>query len=109
MEDDPVLTYISTHLGALKRQATQRHRSAGSLGAGGGAGTGSGSSAPTTSPGSATSALPPEVQQWEVAYSDIHFKTVIGRGSFGRVYLAQWRQTPVAVKILLSAGVSSHG
>lgn len=36
----------------------------------------------------------------QITYSDLRFQKQIGEGSFGRVYLAKWRETTVAVKLL---------
>lgn len=43
--------------------------------------------------------LPAAVQQWEVCWEELTLSRAVGRGSFGRVYLATWRETPVAVKV----------
>ena len=40
----------------------------------------------------------------QVAYSDLNVQDQIGEGSFGRVYLAKWRETTVAVKVLAGSG-----
>lgn len=68
----------------------------------------SASAASHASAGSA-STLSPEVQQWELQYEDLQFESVIGKGSYGTVYRAIWHELPVAVKVLLSAGVASYG
>ena len=60
-------------------------------------------SACTTTAAPAGSPLRPEVQQWLVQWGDITPVRPIGRGSFGRVYLALWNETPVACKVLVSA------
>jgi serine/threonine protein kinase len=36
----------------------------------------------------------------QITYADLRFQKQIGEGSFGRVYLAKWRETTVAVKLL---------
>lgn len=41
---------------------------------------------------------------WEVLWQDIRLRRRIGSGSFGRVYLAHFLATPVAVKVLISRG-----
>lgn len=105
-----MLTFVASHLVSLRRQTTfKRHASAAGqdLTSGGSAGMGSGGSAGVGSGGSG--GLSPEVQQWEVEFEDIRFGRAVGRGSFGRVYLAVWRETPVAVKILVSGDVTSYG
>lgn len=57
-----------------------------------------------TSGGSGASRGP--LAAWEIRFSEIQNETMrpIGEGSWGRVYFAMWRQTPVAVKILLDGG-----
>lgn len=55
--------------------------------------------------GGASVALSPEMQQWEVHWADLAIERFIGSGSFRRVYAARWRETPVAVKLLLGGWV----
>ncbi len=43
---------------------------------------------------------PPFMCSSQITYSDLRFQKQIGEGSFGRVYLAKWRETTVAVKLL---------
>ncbi|KAK9814855.1 hypothetical protein WJX73_000289 [Symbiochloris irregularis] len=43
---------------------------------------------------------------WQVDYKDLDVQDQIGEGSFGRVYLAKWRETTVAVKVLAGAAPS---
>eukprot|EP00889_Picochlorum_renovo_P002393 jgi/Picre1/29423/NNA_004811.t1 len=43
-----------------------------------------------------------DVKLWTVNFNDLQMERQIGEGSFGRVYLAKWNETLVAVKILLS-------
>ena len=40
-------------------------------------------------------------QNWYIPQGDIDLRTEIGSGSFGRVYLARWKSTHVAVKTML--------
>lgn len=86
LDDDPLLTYISGYL------ASRPHRSP----------------APGASrlamPSGEMSALPADVQQLCVDWDDLELERAIGRGSFGRVYLGRWRQTAVAIKVLLPQG-----
>ncbi|PSC69697.1 Serine threonine-kinase CTR1 isoform A [Micractinium conductrix] len=84
LENDPVLTFISTRLATL--QGTQ----------------GSATSSALRSR-SSYSSLPEEVRQWAVRWDAIQLEQMIGEGSFGRVYLAVWNTTPVAVKVLINA------
>lgn len=61
-----------------------------------------------TSPGGShgrvpsTSHLNLDVKMWTVAFNDLQMERQIGEGSFGRVFLAKWNETLVAVKILTS-------
>jgi len=49
-----------------------------------------------------SSGLPIDVKLWTVVFKDLQMERQIGEGSFGRVYLAKWNETLVAVKILIS-------
>ena len=51
-----------------------------------------------------TSQLNLDVKMWTVAFNDLRMERQIGEGSFGRVFLAKWNETLVAVKILTSIG-----
>lgn len=51
-----------------------------------------------------SSSLPLDVKLWTVNVKDLQIERQIGEGSFGRVYLAKWNETLVAVKILMSGG-----
>lgn len=44
---------------------------------------------------------------WQVAYSDLRLEKQIGEGSFGKVYLARWRETIVAVKVLSNPDIAA--
>ncbi|GAB4822541.1 hypothetical protein N2152v2_009587 [Parachlorella kessleri] len=59
-------------------------------------------SSSTTSP---RSPLADFVKTWTINFDDLELTRKIGEGSFGRVYLAKWQETPVAVKILLNTGI----
>lgn len=91
LEEDALLSLISTRL------ATRQDRRA--------AAPSNPAALPTSAPGDATAPgtwrlqLPAAVQQWEVRWEDLCVVRPVGRGSFGRVYLATWRETPVAVKV----------
>ncbi|KAI7844896.1 hypothetical protein COHA_001545 [Chlorella ohadii] len=50
-----------------------------------------------------------ELQQWHVNWDDLRVERLLGRGSFGRVYLARWDETPVAVKVLLTPDMVEQG
>ncbi|GAB4822160.1 hypothetical protein N2152v2_009206 [Parachlorella kessleri] len=41
-----------------------------------------------------------DMQNWNVSFEDLRLNRKIGEGSFGKVYLASWRTTQVAVKLL---------
>lgn len=43
-----------------------------------------------------------DIKPWEINYDDLVIQRPIGEGSFGKVYLAKWNETLVAVKLLLS-------
>ncbi len=88
---DPLLSLISTRL------ATRQDRSSAAP---------SSPTAPSASglssdgaPSSTRLRLPAAVQQWEVHWEELSLVRSVGRGSYGRVYLANWRETPVAVKV----------
>lgn len=85
LESDPLLSLISTRL------ATRQDPAAPS--ASGPSGSAS------AAPGSRRLWLPAAVQQWAVRWEELSVVRAVGRGSFGRVYLATWRETPVAVKV----------
>lgn len=42
---------------------------------------------------------------WELNFADLQIEHPVGEGSWGRVYKATWHETPVAVKVLLDAGI----
>lgn len=46
---------------------------------------------------------------WQVAWRDLDIVRQIGEGSFGKVYLAKWRETTVAVKVLISTSLPGGG
>lgn len=50
--------------------------------------------------------LPMDVKMWTLNFRDLQLDKQIGEGSFGRVYLGWWNETPVAVKMLL--GVTNN-
>lgn len=52
-------------------------------------------------------ALPIDVKFWTVSFNDLQLEKQIGEGSFGRVYMAKWNETLVAVKMLSSVGNST--
>lgn len=76
-QSDPVLSFVASSLVSTRAAAS-----------------------PATLAGSA---LHPEVQRWLVQWDDIAIIRPIGRGSFGRVYLALWNETSIACKVMISA------
>ena len=53
----------------------------------------------------------PSCSDWlcavQVHMEEMHIQKQIGEGSFGKVYLAKWKETTVAVKILTNPNASS--
>ncbi|PRW60140.1 Serine threonine- kinase CTR1 [Chlorella sorokiniana] len=103
LAEDPVLSYISTHLASLRRQCSMRREA--SLRREPSA-SGPSASSPSSSSRAASITSGP-LAEWEVQYEEIRFERPCGAGSYGAVYLAHWRETPVAVKILLASGAGS--
>jgi serine/threonine protein kinase len=54
-------------------------------------------------------ALPADVQQFTINFDDLVIDKQVGEGSFGRVYVATWHETRVAVKILILSGLAGGG
>ncbi|KAK9816226.1 hypothetical protein WJX74_006734 [Apatococcus lobatus] len=44
---------------------------------------------------------------WQILWKDLNVQKQIGEGSFGKVYLAKWRETTVAAKVLLGGTTNS--
>lgn len=62
-----------------------------------------------SSSGPANSSAPPDPMApglWVVSFCDLCFQRLVGEGSFGRVYLASWNESAVAVKLLLDPAMS---
>ncbi|GAB4820775.1 hypothetical protein N2152v2_007821 [Parachlorella kessleri] len=81
---DPILSTIVSKLGAAS----------------------SGGTTNTTSSSSTQRVLGPLEQgdpllQWVIEFKDLHLLRKIGEGGFGQVYVGKWRETSVAVKLLL--------
>ncbi|PRW51177.1 Serine threonine- kinase CTR1 [Chlorella sorokiniana] len=83
---DPVLAYINSNVSS---QPTSAHRQPAPLLAGSSGG------------GSGGLELRSDARVWEVQWAELTIVRAIGRGSFGSVYLAEWNQVPVAVKVLI--------
>ncbi|GAB4821003.1 hypothetical protein N2152v2_008049 [Parachlorella kessleri] len=49
------------------------------------------------------------LRNWLVEFNTLELKQQIGEGSYGRVYLAKWHHTPVAVKILVNTALDVYG
>lgn len=61
-------------------------------------------SGPSSGGGSGGLELRTDARLWEVQWEELTIQRCIGRGSFGSVYLAEWNQVPVAVKVLIGKG-----
>ncbi|KAL4441802.1 hypothetical protein ABPG77_003718 [Micractinium sp. CCAP 211/92] len=104
-EDDALLSFIDSRLSSMQRQQLSMASSAaGTMAVSSMAVSSGASSRPGTerSQGSSGSSLHASMAQWEVFWKDITIIKPVGGGSFGRVYQAQWRETSVACKILLT-------
>ena len=44
-----------------------------------------------------------DVSAYEISFDSLNMGRLVGEGSFGKVYLATWNETPVAVKVLVDA------
>lgn len=87
-----MLLFISSYLDTHPHSAAQ-HQQAGPLPSGGSANGGSG-----------TIELRTDARVWEVQWPELTIVRLIGQGSYGSVYLAEWNQTQVAVKVLVGKG-----
>ncbi|KAL4433813.1 hypothetical protein ABPG75_000254 [Micractinium tetrahymenae] len=98
IEGDPLLEFISSRLS--KRSA----KSAGGRSAGGGSSISAAASFKHEASGHADEGCGPacsDVALLGVKWSDLKVERSIGSGSFGRVFLAKYCSTPVAVKVLV--------
>ncbi|GAB4813555.1 hypothetical protein N2152v2_000601 [Parachlorella kessleri] len=48
------------------------------------------------------------LRNWVVEFDTLELKQQIGEGSYGRVFLAKWQRTPVAVKILVNTALDVY-
>lgn len=87
--NDAVLSFVSSYLG------TRQHTSAHSNPA---------PPAPGQSGGSGAIELHTDARLWEVQWPELVIHRLVGHGSFGSVYLAEWHQIRVAVKLLVGKG-----
>ncbi|PRW61246.1 Serine threonine- kinase CTR1 [Chlorella sorokiniana] len=93
---DPLHLYLTGSQAAGSASASRSSRQSGAT-------TGTGSAGQPPRAGSGLGAF-------EIPFSELEIVRVLGEGSYGRVYLAEWHATPCAVKLLLSdapAGTSS--
>lgn len=65
-----------------------------------------GGSGSTLTKTSASDALGVDASAWTISFQELSLVKQIGEGSFGRVYLADWNATKVAVKLLLGPAAS---
>lgn len=91
-----MLSFISSYLGSHPQAATQPQLAQSALPL-----EGSGSLA---GPSSGALALRTDARLWEVQWEELTIQSLIGHGSFGSVYLAEWHRTSVAVKVLIGKG-----
>lgn len=93
---DPLLAYINTYLASHRSSASAPtpHPGSASGGSRGGVSSGSGTAA----------GLPTEADMWHLQWDELEVERQVGRGSFGAVYKARWRETAVAVKVLIDKG-----
>ena len=87
---DPALSFVISHLGAHTEVAAQQQQPT--------------ALTPGSSGGSGALELRSEARVWEVQWQELKLQRLLGRGSFGSVYLAEWNQVPVAVKMLGGKG-----
>ena len=107
VESDYLLSYIASQLASRPAKllpcatASSATRSGPSSGPSSATRSGPSSSGPSSA---VPSPLSPDTRLWLVAWEELRIEKLIGRGSFGVVYLSRWNATPVAVKLLLQAG-----
>ena len=90
---DPLLSFISSHLGTHSRTSSHQQLAPINSGGSGRSGTSSG-----------RLELGTNARLWEAQWPELALQHLLGRGSFGSVYLAEWNQISVAVKVLVSRG-----
>ena len=89
---DIVLSFVSSYLGSRPQSSAHSQPAAAAPGDMGG------------SSGSGPTELRTDARLWEVQWPELAILRLIGHGSFGSVYLAEWSRTRVAVKVLVGKG-----
>ena len=97
LASDPVLSFVTSYLGTRASTASRPEGQEPLAIASGGTGT-------SSTGGSGAIELRTDARLWEVQWPELTLLRLLGRGSFGSVYLAEWNQIPVAVKVLVSQG-----
>ena len=95
---DPMLSFISSYLDSQPHFAAQRSSDTSQPGAA----LASGGNA--SSDGTADTRGSGPLDLWEVQWPELTILRLVGHGSFGAVYLAEWKQIQVAVKVLVAKG-----
>lgn len=89
---DVVLSFVTSYLGTHPRASSQSAAAALAP---------EGTNAASSSRGIE---LHTDARLWEVQWPELTILRLIGHGSFGSVYLAEWNQILVAVKVLVGKG-----
>ena len=92
LTSDAVLSFVTSYMGTHQSSLTRSQPAA-----------------PDALSGSARSGSGPvelhtDARLWEVQWPELSILRLIGHGSFGSVYLAEWHQIRVAVKVLVGKG-----
>ena len=86
---DPLLAFVNSYVGSQPAAALHQQQAA---------------LTPGSSGGSGALELRTDARVWEVQWPELTILRAVGHGSFGSVYLAEWNQVPVAVKVLIGKG-----
>ncbi|KAI7842018.1 hypothetical protein COHA_004219 [Chlorella ohadii] len=84
---DPVLAFVTSHVASQPPSAQRQPSDPVISGSSGG--------------GSSGLELRTDARLWEVQWAELTILRLLGRGSFGSVYLGEWNQVAVAVKVLI--------
>lgn len=87
---DPVLAFVTSHVASQPPSAQRQPSDPVISGSSGG--------------GSSGLELRTDARLWEVQWAELTILRLLGRGSFGSVYLGEWNQVAVAVKVLICKG-----